>query len=179
VDAGELPGDEALRLLARFGDDPRAEVVAAVTRALDGVRIKFVTADLERPFASYVRRTLAPAWQRFGETPKPGESAPVTLTRPQLMYWLAVHGQDASMLEPEAGRREGALSGQGHPRDRRGGRQGARPRERLPERSRGGGGRGHALPEPDVIRRRRGNRELGSALRGGGDQIGGLGAHEV
>jgi alanyl aminopeptidase len=99
VDAGELPGDESMRLLAHFGDDPRAEVVAAVTRALDGMRIRFVTPELERPFASYVRRTLTPAWTRFGDTAKPGESAPVTLVRPQVMVWLAIHGQDAAMLE--------------------------------------------------------------------------------
>jgi aminopeptidase N/puromycin-sensitive aminopeptidase len=99
VDAGELPGDEAMRLLAHFGDDPRAEVVAAVTRTLESMRIKFVTPELERSFASYVRRTLTPAWQRFGEAPQQGESTPVTLERPQVMLWLAIHGQDAAMLE--------------------------------------------------------------------------------
>lgn len=99
VDAGELPGDEAMRLLAHFGDDPRAEVVGAVTRALNGMRVKFVTPELERSFAAYVRRTLTPAWLRYGETPKPGESTPVTLERPQVMIWLAIQGQDAAMLE--------------------------------------------------------------------------------
>jgi len=98
VDAGELPGDEALRMLARFGDDSRAEVVAAVMRTLDAVRVRFVTPELERPFASYVRRTLMPAWEHFGDTPKPGESSPVTLTRPLVMGWLAIHGQDAATL---------------------------------------------------------------------------------
>jgi len=52
-----------------------------------------------------VRRTLRPALDRVGLTPKDGEPAAVTTLRPRLVIWLADYGNDA-----EIRRETGALA---------------------------------------------------------------------
>ncbi len=87
---------ERVGLVAR---DPHPEVVAATLEGLSKARDAFVTPDLEQPFASYVRRALGPALQRFGRAQAPGEAASVSSLRGPLLEWLGREGKDPSVLD--------------------------------------------------------------------------------
>ncbi len=99
LDAGALRGDEYLRLMAPFARDPEPEVVDAVIKSLGKVKTAFVTADLEAPFAAYVRQVLGPALERFGKARRDGEPEAVSLLRPQLLLWLGRDGNDPAVIE--------------------------------------------------------------------------------
>ena len=96
--AGALPGDRYLAVLGELADDPDPLVVRSLLRALGAVKRAFVPADLEAPFAAYVRRTLGPAIERFGLEKVAGEPESVSLVRPDLYGWLGREGRDASVL---------------------------------------------------------------------------------
>jgi hypothetical protein len=81
LSAGITHGDDYMRLLSRFADDPDPQVVAAMLDGIAVVHLSFVTPDLAGPYASYIRRTLGPALQRFGLTKRPSESEGVSLVR--------------------------------------------------------------------------------------------------
>src|SRR5439155_18024453 len=98
LDAGLLHGDEYVRLLARFADDPSPEVLSALADGVDQVRRVFVTPELAEPFAVYVRQTLGPALGRLGLTRRPGEEAGVSLVRPELVHMLGDYGKDDRIL---------------------------------------------------------------------------------
>ncbi len=102
LEGNMLHGDDYLRSISAFGDDASAEVVNAVLDGLRGVRYAFVTADLRDAYAVYVRRTLRPALDRLGQTPKPGEGPSVATLRAGLIQQLGVWGQDGEL------RRKGA-----------------------------------------------------------------------
>ena len=99
LSGGVLHGDDYLRSIAAFGNDPSEEVVGAVVEGLQGVRFAFVTADLRDAYASYIRHTLKPALERLGETPKPGEGPSVSALRARLMGQLGVNGQDQALRQ--------------------------------------------------------------------------------
>jgi alanyl aminopeptidase len=92
--AGVVHGDDYLRTLARFADDPEPQVIAALAEHLDGVQSFFVPEDMEDAFAVYLHRTLGPSLQRWGLEPKPGEPEGVTLVRPKLLAFLGDEGRD-------------------------------------------------------------------------------------
>ena len=98
LDAGLLHGDEYVRLLARFADDPSPEVLSALADGVDQVRRVFVTPELAEPFAVYVRQTLGPALGRLGLTRRPGEEDGVSLVRPELVHMLGDYGKDDRIL---------------------------------------------------------------------------------
>ena len=92
---GTIRGGPYLDLLGRFAGDPEPQVVAATLGALNTIRSTFAASEETRPlFAAYVRRTLAPALDRIGFTPKDGEPHAVTVLRPDLLTWLAVEAGD-------------------------------------------------------------------------------------
>ncbi|HEX2254908.1 MAG TPA: M1 family metallopeptidase, partial [Thermoanaerobaculia bacterium] len=99
LDAGALGGDEYLRLLSAFAGDPRPEVADTLVAGLAKVRDAFVPADLEEPFAAYVRRTLRPALDRIGLERRAGEPESATLLRPTLLAWLGDEGRDPEVRE--------------------------------------------------------------------------------
>ncbi len=99
LDAGALHGGDDLRLLARFADDPRPEVIDSLIDHLAKVKEAFVAGDLKGPFVAYVRRTLTPALQRFGRARAEGEEEAVSVLRPNLLEWLAIEGQDDTILD--------------------------------------------------------------------------------
>ncbi len=99
LDAAALRGDENLRLVGRFADDPRPEVIDALMEHLEKIKEAFVVGDLKGPFIDYVKRTLTPALRRFGKAPVEGEDAAVSVVRPDLLEWLAVEGQDEAILD--------------------------------------------------------------------------------
>ena len=98
LDAGLIHGDEYIRLLGRFADDPNPEVNTAVQQGVDRVRRTFVTPDVADAFAAYVRRTLGPALGRMGLSRRPGEEDGVSLVRPTLIYTLGDDGKDPRVL---------------------------------------------------------------------------------
>jgi peptidase M1-like protein/ERAP1-like protein len=98
LDAGALHGDELLRSLQPFGQDPDPLVLDAVFDAMDRVKQAFVTDELQEPFARYVRQTFAPTLERIGLKPVAGEPLMVSLLRPRLMSWLGVSGRDETVL---------------------------------------------------------------------------------
>ncbi len=97
--AGSLHGDEYLEVLGALADDPDPLVVRSLLGALGAVKTAFVPAELEAPFAAYLRRTLGPAIERFGLERAPGEAEAVSLVRPNLYTWLGREGRDQAVLE--------------------------------------------------------------------------------
>ena len=86
-------------MLGRFAADPSPQVVGAVMDALDRIRLRMITPDLEDAFAFYVRKTLTPALDRIGLAPARGEPQTTTLVRPRLMQWVGRRGRDPRVLE--------------------------------------------------------------------------------
>jgi aminopeptidase N len=98
LDAGTVHGDDYLRALEHFADDPDPYVISAVANALEKVRIAFVPEELEDAFAVYIRRTLGPSLDRIGMEPAPGEPEGATLLRPMLLGRLGIDGGDDAVL---------------------------------------------------------------------------------
>ncbi|MGH7731787.1 MAG: M1 family aminopeptidase [Candidatus Eiseniibacteriota bacterium] len=98
-DAGLIGGDDYLRTLERFADDPAPEVVTSLVNRLERVHEVFITPDLAGPFTSTVRRMLRPSIKRFGIEKSRGEPEAVSLMRPVLLAALGVRGNDPEILE--------------------------------------------------------------------------------
>ncbi|MEW5873928.1 MAG: M1 family aminopeptidase [Candidatus Zixiibacteriota bacterium] len=94
LDAGEIHGDDYLRVLGEFADDPEPQVVSTMMGGLSKVHAAFVPPEMEDQFAIYVRKTLGPALERFGMSRRDGEDEIVSTYRPQLIEWLADEGKD-------------------------------------------------------------------------------------
>jgi len=99
LDAGTLRGDDDMRLVGRFADDERPEVIVALIDHLEKLKKAFAVDDLKEPFVSYVQRTLSPALRRFGKARVPGEDEAVSLLRPDLLLWTGIEGQDGAILD--------------------------------------------------------------------------------
>jgi cytosol alanyl aminopeptidase len=98
LSAGEIRGDDYLRLIAGFGSDEDPGVLGTLGGPLSQIEGTFVDEALEDEFAAYVRRVLGPAAERFGLNRKPEEAAAVSILRPQLLTWLAQMGRDEKAL---------------------------------------------------------------------------------
>ncbi len=100
LDAGIIRADDHLKFVRYFADDTSPEVVIAVMDALQRIRYDFVDEDesMTDSFASYVRSTLRPAVERFGLTRVEGEDEAVSLLRPNLMFWVGLHGKDEKVM---------------------------------------------------------------------------------
>jgi hypothetical protein len=98
LDAGILRGEDYVKLLTRFADDPSPDVISALTENMTVVRRVFVTRELADPYAVYVRRTLAPALGRFGLTRRSGEVAGISTARSLLIGALGDDGKDTGVL---------------------------------------------------------------------------------
>jgi hypothetical protein len=98
LDAGAVTGDDYLRTLNNFADDPDPRVISTMLSGLDKVKSAFVTEELQNEFSQYVRKTLRPAIHRFGWVTRPGEDEEITRFRPQLIQWLGEEGNDPQAL---------------------------------------------------------------------------------
>ena len=96
--AGEVHGVDYLDLVAGFANDPRPEVIGALTPAVGTIKQVFVTEKLETPFAAYVRMVFEPSAKRFGFERAKGEGEAISILRPQILDWLADEGQDPRAL---------------------------------------------------------------------------------
>ncbi len=115
LDAGRLDGGSYLKVIANLADDPRPEVISAMTGAMAKVRVAFVTPELEDAFAAYVSKMLGPARERFGLRPKKGESDAAALLRPSLIGWLGKYAHDEEVVAYAKSVTEAYLDGQGTP----------------------------------------------------------------
>jgi alanyl aminopeptidase len=95
LEAGAVGGDDYLRVLYGFRDDPDPQVISSVVSALGEVEGAFVTDAMEDDFSLYLRATLKPALDRYGLTAKPEEDETIAMVRPRLIGWLADEGHDA------------------------------------------------------------------------------------
>jgi alanyl aminopeptidase len=98
LDAGLLHGDEFMRMLAQFANDPQPEVVSAVLDGLDKVNVTFITPATAAPFAVTVRTMLRPALKRYGIAKARGEAEAVSLMRPNLLSTLGAYGWEPEVL---------------------------------------------------------------------------------
>jgi alanyl aminopeptidase len=98
LDAGEIHGDEYLRVLGRFADDEAPQVINSLLNGLSKVENAFITEELEEAYAAYLRKTLGPALLRWGIEKKAGEPEAVSFLRPRLLYRLANEGRDATLM---------------------------------------------------------------------------------
>ena len=96
--AKRLGGEEYMRILSAYADDPDPLVIIKLINGLEEVRYTFIDEKLESTFAAYVRQVLSPALARFGLEQQDGEDAAISLLRPQLLYWLGRHGQDPAVI---------------------------------------------------------------------------------
>ena len=91
---GTIHGDAYLDILGGFASDPDPQVLSTMLGALGQIRTTFDSAANRARFAAYLRRTVGPALDRIGITPKEGESERITTIRPELLTLLGVHGED-------------------------------------------------------------------------------------
>ncbi len=91
---GTIHGDAYLDILGGFASDPDPQVLSTMLGALGQIRTTFDSAENRASFAAYLRRTIGPALDRIGFTPKEGESERITTLRPELLNLLGVYGQD-------------------------------------------------------------------------------------
>jgi alanyl aminopeptidase len=91
---GTIHGDAYLDILGGFAADPEPQVLATVLGALGNVHTTFDSDANRTSFAAYLRRTIGPALDRIGLTPKEGESERITTLRPQLLTLLGTYGED-------------------------------------------------------------------------------------
>ena len=95
--SGGISADQYLDLVARFANDPDAQVVEAALIEVDRAFTTFESAETRVALHSFVRKALAPALQRIGLVRRAGEPETVTILRPQLVEWLGLAGDPAIM----------------------------------------------------------------------------------
>ena len=97
LDAGVIRGNDFLEVLNRFSTETDPQVLGSVMGGM--AKVGNALEESDRPmFASYVRRTLAPALERIGYERKPGEPQTIAILRPQLLVWVANLGQDPKAI---------------------------------------------------------------------------------
>jgi hypothetical protein len=98
LSAGQLGGDDYVRVLEAFADDPNRRSSAAFVSGLGTMRETFFVDSREAELAPFVRRILAPSLARFGAVRRNGETATVTALRPRLLDALGDAGGDEAVL---------------------------------------------------------------------------------
>jgi cytosol alanyl aminopeptidase len=98
LDAGQVRGEDFVKVLEAFAADPDPEVLGNVLDGLDKIRGTFFAEGRDTAFAPFVRRTLAAALARFGAAKRGGEPERVTALRPTLLETLSDAGRDEAVL---------------------------------------------------------------------------------
>lgn len=91
--AGTISGGEYLATLRNLAATTEPEIISAVASGISGICSEMIAEDLREEFATYVRLTLAPAYERFGLESITGEPEEVTTLRPRLLMLLGRRGQ--------------------------------------------------------------------------------------
>ncbi|HEX6791021.1 MAG TPA: M1 family metallopeptidase [Candidatus Krumholzibacteria bacterium] len=98
LNAGEITGDEYLAIASSMASHPEPEIISSVVDDLGSLKVPFVTPELEKPFAAYVRKTLEPARARYGIEPRSDDPEEVRLLRPGLITFLGIEGRDPDVI---------------------------------------------------------------------------------
>ncbi len=98
LSAGQLHGDDYVKVLESFASDPDPDVIGGVVKGLARIRETFFAEGRDAAFAPFVRVTLAPALERFGAVKRDGEPETVTALRPELLEMLGDAGRDETVL---------------------------------------------------------------------------------
>ncbi len=98
LSAGQMRGDDYVRVLEAFASDPDPDVVLSVISGLGTMRETFFAEGRDAALEPFVRRILAPALQRFGAVRRNGESVAVTALRSRLLEALGDAGRDEAVL---------------------------------------------------------------------------------
>ncbi|MGH7338928.1 MAG: M1 family metallopeptidase, partial [Candidatus Rokuibacteriota bacterium] len=93
VEAGLLPGDRLLDILARLMQDEDPFVVLSALEELPRAREPFVTDSTQGGFAAYVRTALRAPYQQWGGESTEGLSLDAISLRPNLFAWLGEYGE--------------------------------------------------------------------------------------
>ena len=99
VRGGEMPAQEALRIVPEFANDPTRQVVSTTIRIVEGIGRALVPQDLRPNYERFVRKTYGARARDLGWLPQPGESDEVRLLRPELVSFVANEGDDPVLAE--------------------------------------------------------------------------------
>ncbi len=99
VRGGEMPAQEALRIVPEFANDPTRQVVGATIRIVESIGRTLVPQDLRPNYERFVRKTYGQRARDLGWLGKPGESDEVRLLRPELVSFVANEGEDPVLAE--------------------------------------------------------------------------------
>lgn len=99
VNSGELPPGRALGLMPKFKDAPEHEVMSQVVQLSYLVKSRAVPEEYLPNAARFVRDTFGERAHQLGWTPKPGESDNTRLLREELVSYVAMVGEDQSLIE--------------------------------------------------------------------------------
>ena len=97
VEAGLLPGERFLEVLAQLLQDEDPFVVRSALEELPRARDPFLTDETADSFARYVRRSLDASYRRWGGETTDELSPDAISLRPDLFTWLGDTGMDATV----------------------------------------------------------------------------------
>jgi alanyl aminopeptidase len=102
VRGGDLPAEEALRIVPEFANDPTRQVIGATIGIVEGMGDTLVPRDLRPNYQRFVRKIYGPRARDLGWLPQPGESDDLRLLRPELVSFVADQGDDPVLVEQAA-----------------------------------------------------------------------------
>ncbi len=98
MSGGELPAQDALRLVPEFANDPTRQVAETTIRVAGSLYQNFVPANLRPNYERFIEKTYGARARELGWEPKPGESDDIRLLRPGLTGLVADEGQDKQLI---------------------------------------------------------------------------------
>src|SRR5215470_13707221 len=97
VNGGTIPRGEGLQLAARYAGAREHHVLEAAIK-LATVREDFLGGRLGPAYAAWVRKVFGPHARALGFRPKPAEDEEVQLVRPELTEFVALRGEDPTLI---------------------------------------------------------------------------------
>src|SRR5215470_12471773 len=97
VRGGAIPRSEGLQLAARHAGSREHHVLEAAIK-LATVREDFLPGRLGPAYAAWVRKVFGPHARALGFRPKPAEDEEVQLVRPELTEFVALRGEDPTLI---------------------------------------------------------------------------------
>ncbi len=97
-EAGKLPADAVLELLAAYRKETDYIVVSELISGLMRMSVLYTTEKWYKQFQAYVCFVLAPTVKRLGWHKRAGEAHGDSLLRPQALYAMGVHGDEQTVV---------------------------------------------------------------------------------
>ncbi len=98
VAAGRFPQGAGMDLATRLVDVHKPEVTSQAIE-LARVRFDFVDPAMRKPYAAWVRQHFGASARALGMEGKPGEADQTRLLRPRLVLFVAISGEDHTLIE--------------------------------------------------------------------------------